>query len=162
MKVIRFLSAKGAAVYHFFGPILSVLFIFSILLSILIISFIVLLPSQCQSHNFVIPRLDSDQSMPAVILSPTPPPPAWYDLLQRNGQFISNVTTIFFLALFVISILYTLVGIVQYILSRLYEKKPASNSHAKLLFIRGIVGVILSFLLFFFFQYALGLFGICL
>jgi len=141
---------------HFFGKPLTFLLTIS-LLSIIWFGIATQLPYQCPPPHFDLPQFTGTP------LAPTPTPP-WYDNLTTlpGSELLSSAISILYTVSFVVSLFYFALGISRYLLTVLTRKKEKKETPAKVLVLRGIIGMFLSFLCYFGTTIILGLFLICL
>lgn len=143
MKKMELLRERLKKIYLFFGRLLTSCFV-AILVMIGLIYGYAQIPAHCP--GLVLPQMPGD------------PPIPWYqtiDILEILGYIFAAA----FLVGFCASLIYLILGIVKFFITRSKKKK---NPSIKLLLLRGIIGMILFVLLYFAISSELALVPMCL
>lgn len=132
---MKWLSEKIIKIYHFFGPILSLCFIVT-----LIVAIIIAIHTQIpiERHGLGLSQLPGSGTY-----TPLPPTP-WYQNINM-GSIVGTIITHILLIAFGMSFLYFILGIVRHFVT---PSKEIKGNSVKVLLLRGSIGMILAVLFF--------------
>ena len=136
--------------YNFFGPLLMVLLTLYIVLSIFLLTYFNF-NSYCPYIRHINSLGVEDRSIPV----PTPP---WH---MNISFFIGNHMGTFTLIIFIVSLVYFIVGCSSYFYNRFGHKEKRRNASGKYFLLRGGLGMGIVYILYIILQLIADVYGIC-